>query len=317
MERNRLQHPLFILSVIVLLCNDFYLKQAYGNAITGKLSDFVGLFAFPFFFSCLFPNWKKHIHILTTILFVWWKSSFSQFFIDGANWAGIPMGRVIDFSDNMALVSILVSYFILKLDIGYKNIKPALLYCITFVSSFAFIATTLPPKSIVQYSSVDKEYHFDIPAKELIMRLNEVQMKEIKKRKNISIYEYDTIAKVLYYKHPDNNIKDTLIYFLNPDSIKDTDTINLRYYMGDIQIFNTANNESVLKLINIANSVKFDKFLEIDSAYINPKERMWKYRYLYDPIRRDAIIPADTTNTNKLQKKAIKEFEKRIIKKIK
>ncbi len=44
----------FVVALIFLLLNDFYLKSAFGNAITGKISDVFGLFVFSLFFLALF-----------------------------------------------------------------------------------------------------------------------------------------------------------------------------------------------------------------------------------------------------------------------
>ncbi|MBN2007155.1 MAG: hypothetical protein JXA21_27640, partial [Anaerolineae bacterium] len=43
-----LTHPLCWLAVGLLLLNDHVLKRAAPSALTGKLSDFAGLFFFPF-----------------------------------------------------------------------------------------------------------------------------------------------------------------------------------------------------------------------------------------------------------------------------
>src|SRR5688572_32934102 len=43
-----LQHPLSLLSIAVLLLNDHVFKTISPSWITGKLSDFAGLFFFPF-----------------------------------------------------------------------------------------------------------------------------------------------------------------------------------------------------------------------------------------------------------------------------
>ena len=42
-----LLHPVALLSIAVLIVNDHFLKAAYSNWITGKLSDFAGLVFFP------------------------------------------------------------------------------------------------------------------------------------------------------------------------------------------------------------------------------------------------------------------------------
>lgn len=40
-------HPLPMAAVLLLAINDHWLKQAHPSALTGKLSDFAGLFFFP------------------------------------------------------------------------------------------------------------------------------------------------------------------------------------------------------------------------------------------------------------------------------
>ena len=44
----------FNITLAILLLNDFILKDLYGNWLTGKLSDFAGLFVFSLFFSAYF-----------------------------------------------------------------------------------------------------------------------------------------------------------------------------------------------------------------------------------------------------------------------
>lgn len=43
-----LSHPITFLSICLLLLNDHVLKQIAPSHLTGKLSDFAGLFFFPF-----------------------------------------------------------------------------------------------------------------------------------------------------------------------------------------------------------------------------------------------------------------------------
>lgn len=45
--RNVLIHPVAVLALALLILNDRVLKGAYGNAVTGKLSDVTGLIVFP------------------------------------------------------------------------------------------------------------------------------------------------------------------------------------------------------------------------------------------------------------------------------
>lgn len=110
-SRPLLLSPLFLIGLFLLLLNDFYLKAAFSNFLTGKLSDFAGLFIFPLFWSAFFPKRKMSIYISTALFFIFWKSSFSQFIIDGWNSFGIfSIGRVVDFTDLIALAILPFSY---------------------------------------------------------------------------------------------------------------------------------------------------------------------------------------------------------------
>jgi hypothetical protein len=55
-QLHLLVSPGFLGCLFVLLFNDFVLKQQIHNGLTGKLSDFAGLFVFPLFLTALFPN---------------------------------------------------------------------------------------------------------------------------------------------------------------------------------------------------------------------------------------------------------------------
>lgn len=105
----------FIAGLIVLLANDFVLKQAYPGAITGKLSDVAGLFIFPMFFAAFWPRRSREIYAATALAFAWWKSPWSQGAIDG--WNALPLwdvGRVVDWMDLFALAVLPLSYVALR-----------------------------------------------------------------------------------------------------------------------------------------------------------------------------------------------------------
>ena len=96
---NRLAHPVFLVSLFILFFNDLILKTVFNNYLTGKLSDFAGLLAFPFFWSVLFPKRTKEIHIAVALFFIFWKSPFSEDFVDFFGFY-----RVVDFSDFIAFI---------------------------------------------------------------------------------------------------------------------------------------------------------------------------------------------------------------------
>ena len=147
-KEKHLYRILFIASIFLLLINDFYLKYEYHNYLTGKLSDFAGLFAFPYFFSCFFPKKIKPIYIFSGLLFVFWKSEFSQPIFDFAHSYGIGIDRTVDYSDLISLIILPVSYIYWKSDFQQliqlnKAFKPAIIG----ISCFAFIATSVPSKN--------------------------------------------------------------------------------------------------------------------------------------------------------------------------
>lgn len=140
---------IFIFGLIVLCLNDHVLKWEYSNWITGKLSDFVGLFIFPFFLSFIFPVKIKLNVILTGVFFIFWKSSYSQSFIDFYNSITIiEITRVVDYSDLIALSVLPISYYSInkviqnkKLRIDKLRIHPLV---ILLPSVVVFMATSPP-----------------------------------------------------------------------------------------------------------------------------------------------------------------------------
>ncbi|GAA4114933.1 hypothetical protein GCM10022393_14820 [Aquimarina addita] len=89
MKHKYIFNPVFISSLLTLLLNDQYLKYAYHNWVTGKLSDVFGIIVFALFFTVFAHNYKKSIFIGTAILFSFWKTPYSQPIIDFWNSQGI------------------------------------------------------------------------------------------------------------------------------------------------------------------------------------------------------------------------------------
>ncbi len=144
-KEKHLYRLLFLASIFILLINDLYLKFEYHNYLTGKLSDFVGLFAFPYFFCTFFPKKIKPIYILSGILFVYWKSEFSQPIFDFAHSYGIGINRTVDYSDLIALLILPISY--IYWNWGSQPLiqpKKILKTMIMGISCIAFVATSLP-----------------------------------------------------------------------------------------------------------------------------------------------------------------------------
>lgn len=145
----------FIAALIVLILNDMVLKRVAGGLVTGKLSDFAGLFAFPLFWTALMPRHRALIHWATAVVFIWWKLPLSAAWIDAWNArAAIPIGRVEDPTDVIALAAIVASYVFSAAPRRQVPV-PALRWAVIPVALFAFAATTF--LSIQHY---DRTYTF-------------------------------------------------------------------------------------------------------------------------------------------------------------
>lgn len=148
---NRLKNllsPIFIFCLVLLILNDFLLKATFHNVLTGKLSDFCGLFIFPVFWSALFPKFKSWIFILSGMLFVFWKSEYASGPIELVN-TFFPLERTVDLTDLLALPVLLLGWLHLKdrpqLAFG-KSLLPRLATAfIAIVTIFSFCATSQRP----------------------------------------------------------------------------------------------------------------------------------------------------------------------------
>ncbi|AHM59258.1 hypothetical protein D770_04955 [Flammeovirgaceae bacterium 311] len=177
MKRNSqsglLTAPLFLVGLFCLLINDFILKYEFSNALTGKLSDFAGLFIFPFFFSAYKPKKAIVIYLATAIIFVFWKSPQSQGLIDAFNDFGIELHRTVDYSDLLALIVLPLSFKYFRNQqqwISY-NKRPIVLL-ISAASVFSFCATTLAGKTVALDIDTNKSYVVDMNKWELLNSLS-------------------------------------------------------------------------------------------------------------------------------------------------
>lgn len=159
--------PFFLVALFLLLFNDLFLKEFFHNSLTGKLSDFTGLFVFGVFWRELLPKWEKTLLLGIGLIFLIWKSPLSQGAIEA--WNALPffnVGRTVDGSDLLAL-SVLPFVYLharYKRPLGnspYSPVLPLLLAC------FAFMATSY--RSEVEHRA---DYRFTFPKDTLLKRLN-------------------------------------------------------------------------------------------------------------------------------------------------
>jgi hypothetical protein len=96
--------PLFVGALLVLLVNDHVLKHYYPSWLTGKLSDFAGLFVLCLFLLGFFHPRTRLIPLACAGLFAFWKSPLSESFITAWNTLPLfPVHRVVDYTDLLAL----------------------------------------------------------------------------------------------------------------------------------------------------------------------------------------------------------------------
>ncbi|KOY86277.1 hypothetical protein AD998_09075 [bacterium 336/3] len=196
-RRTLIFNPIFLIGLLILLLNDFYLKQTYSNELTGKLSDFVGLIVFPVFMAYLIPSSKKWICIVTGILFIIWKTPIVTPLIDTFNLIlPFKIQRIIDYSDYWALLILPISHIIIQLDTE-KDIKPNFALrvsklSIAMISLFAICATSRMPV-----------YRTDMPEGTIYIG----ESYKVKKSKEETIQMIKSLGyNVDYYENPNDSV---------------------------------------------------------------------------------------------------------------
>jgi hypothetical protein len=150
--------PAFILSLVLLVVNDLWLKQSLGNWFTGKLSDFFGMFAFGTFLVACFPFHRISALIFAALFFTWWKSPVAEPFILFCNDSlGLPVGRVIDYTDLIALSVLPFCRFKSPLSSPHAGRWAGKLLAIT--AFIAFCSTSMPYRPLYYYPSNHMQYH--------------------------------------------------------------------------------------------------------------------------------------------------------------
>lgn len=173
---STLTSPGFLAALFLLLLNDFFLKSYFHNALTGKLSDFAGLFVFPLFWAAFLPRFRSWIYVGTGVIFILWKSPASDALINGWNSIGlISVGRTLDYTDLWALAILPFSYvYGLRALVWFPSRAfPAL---IGVVSLFAFVATSYSHKT-----PYDNAYYFAMPKHEVLERMSQLSKEEDKR----------------------------------------------------------------------------------------------------------------------------------------
>jgi len=185
---NILKNPFFLFSLFLLLLNDHVLKGIFNNALTGKISDFAGLFMFPLFILAFLPKTKKYIFPLTAVLFTLWKSELSENFIQW--WNSTPLfniGRVVDYTDLLALSILPLSSYIYSNTSHTLKVSPSF---IALISLFGICATSYSDYTI----PLDNTYTFQKSKETLFNQINNSDSTGIF-GENIIIYDSLELSK--------------------------------------------------------------------------------------------------------------------------
>jgi hypothetical protein len=163
-----LQHPITLLSITILLLNDHVLKVVSSSWVTGKLSDFAGLFFFPFIVAAGLGLALSKFNLsrqrvgqiafgLVAIWFVLLKTvpfvnsltaQFASLFI------GAPARLILDPTDLIALVVLLPAWVVW---VQPKYVfRQRLAFAILIVGILASIASS--PRELTVYNVTDLEY---------------------------------------------------------------------------------------------------------------------------------------------------------------
>ena len=236
-NKNLILNPYFILGLFLLIVNDAYWKYEYGNFVTGKLSDFAGLFIFPLFVAYLFPKLRKSISFITGLAFVVWKMPLATPFVDAINaWFSISIYRTIDYTDYIALLILplshyMINHFDFKLPLFRGKLTRSVLTYSTLIIAFcAFSATSIPHPREMPSGTVyiGKSYTIKLPKDSVIAAIRDLGY-------NCDYYEMDSLR-------PQSD--DTLQYkFMRDRSYYQTDNIVRRHdYEGHPVIDDTIAN---------------------------------------------------------------------------
>lgn len=207
------QSPLFLLSLFMLITNDLILKELYGNFITGKLSDFAGLYVWALFWISLFPRFKKPLLLGSALLFIFWKSVYSSGFIHFWNTNfGLQINRVIDYWDLTALL-VLIPIAIKEPGFTIPRFKLPPVIPIVFCI-YAFAATS--SQEHLEYEK-SEPYFFESNLDTLIFDINDwIKVHEAptrplsKHRSNINYWEQFYQDSIGYYVSRIEHHQDTV-----------------------------------------------------------------------------------------------------------
>jgi hypothetical protein len=140
-----LASPAFIVALLALVGNDFLLKGLLHDWLTGKLSDFAGLFVFATLVLACLPRRPRAALAATALLFAWWKSPLSQPFIElGNTLLPFTLHRTVDVTDLLAF-AVLPAAWANFVHWRRRGASRFIVYPVGLAAVLAVTATTFAP----------------------------------------------------------------------------------------------------------------------------------------------------------------------------
>jgi hypothetical protein len=192
--------------------NDHVFKYSFPGIVTGKISDFSGIFLIVIVLRDAFPKRVLETSVLVAGLFLYWKSPYSQGLIEFINtYSPIGFIRTVDYSDLVAFVVIPVAHFVyekrnrytLKLNIAELIKIPAIVLTVLGITGTS--ALYQPDKYEIRKESSSERIDIvkAISAIENVTSPRNLICKKCNPLDNEGLYENDKIS--LIYRVLKNN----------------------------------------------------------------------------------------------------------------
>jgi len=227
-NRILLCNLVFIICLVLLFVNDHIFKTLFHNWFTGKLSDVFGVILLPFLITFLFPKIKENSVFVAALFFMFWKSPYSQKFIELYNSISlIEIHRVVDYTDLVALFFLYIPYYFIKnhnqlLKFEVRKISPAFI----LIPCLFILMSTSPPK-YYHYNpnrgniSFSSNFVFSVEGKNKDEVISEFSKRNISVHKDTAYIINEYYYQLLNGKMIEKNLQsETEMYKINQDSLK-------------------------------------------------------------------------------------------------
>lgn len=185
---NYLTTPLFVISLGVLILNDWFFKEAFHNELTGKLSDLAGVIVLLLFLNFLQDKYKLLNACIVVLFFIYWKSPLSSSLILVFNDLGLyRINRVVDYWDLLVLFVIPVVY---KIEFKPKVLskKQPIIIGLSISTVFALCSTSqIKRPSKLDYGNIIYEFTSELSPTEFISNLHKHEHLKLAQQDSILI----------------------------------------------------------------------------------------------------------------------------------